>query len=371
MEDWKSYIKLCSIPDIGSITAMRLLEAFGSPGGVFAASKSDLLSVPKIGVKTAEALLAARDSAECEKIFARMSEIGAKYVHFNDPRYPRRLLPLADKPVGFYFIGDCDFNAPCISIVGSRMCSVYGQTVARKFAASFARAGFTVVSGMARGIDTCAHIGALEAGGKTIAVLGCGADVVYPPENAELCEKIKKSGAVVSEFPLGTRADRQTFPIRNRIVSGMSAATVVVESDVHGGSMITARLAAEQGRDVFAVPGRIDSRPSRGCNALIRDGATLAMSAEDIIDELRSTGQVELDFSAAERPEEPAPEKPSAALPLSEDESRVLKCMDSSRVSYADEISERSGMEVQKCLDVLLMLEIRKIVKKSGGGWIL
>lgn len=215
MEDWKSYIKLCSIPDIGSITAMRLLEAFGSPGGVFAASKSDLLSVPKIGVKTAEALLAARDSAECEKIFARMSEIGAKYVHFNDPRYPRRLLPLADKPVGFYFIGDCDFNA------------------------------------------------------------------------------------------------------------------------------------------------------------LIRDGATLAMSAEDIIDELRSTGQVELDFSAAESPEEPAPEKPSAALPLSEDESRVLKCMDSSRVSYADEISERSGMEVQKCLAVLLMLEIRKIVKKSGGGWIL
>lgn len=371
MEDWKSYIKLCSIPDIGSITAMRLIEAFGSPGGVFAASKSDLLSVPKIGVKTAEAVLAARDSAECEKVFARMSEIGAKYVHFNDPRYPRRLLPLADRPVGFYFIGDCDFNAPCISIVGSRMCSVYGQAVARKFAASFARAGFTVVSGMARGIDTCAHIGALEAGGKTIAVLGCGADVVYPPENAELCEKIKKNGAVVSEFPLGTRADRQTFPIRNRIVSGMSAATVVVESDVHGGSMITARLAAEQGRDVFAVPGRIDSRPSRGCNALIRDGATLAMSAEDIIDELRSTGQVELDFSPAERPEEPAPEKPSAALPLSEDESRVLKCMDSSRVSYADEISERSGMAVQKCLAVLLMLEIRKIVKKSDGGWIL
>ena len=170
MEDWKSYIKLCSIPDIGSITAMRLIEAFGSPGGVFAASKSDLLSVPKIGVKTAEAVLAARDSAECEKVFARMSEIGAKYVHFNDPRYPRRLLPLADRPVGFYFIGDCDFNAPCISIVGSRMCSVYGQAVARKFAASFARAGFTVVSGMARGIDTCAHIGALEAGGKTIAV---------------------------------------------------------------------------------------------------------------------------------------------------------------------------------------------------------
>lgn len=148
----------------------------------------------------------------------------------------------------------------------------------------------------------------------------------------------------------------------------MSAATVVVESDVHGGSMITARLAAEQGRDVFAVPGRIDSRPSRGCNALIRDGATLATSAEDIIDELRSTGQVELDFSPAERPEEPAPEKPSAALPLSEDESRVLRCMDSSRVSYADEISERSGMAVQKCLAVLLMLEIRKIVKNPTAA---
>lgn len=151
MEDWKSYIKLCSIPDIGSITAMRLLEAFGSPGAVFEASREALMSVPKIGSKTADAILAARSKGDCEKTFERMSEIGAKYIHYKDPRYPRSLSPLSDKPVGFYCIGDCDFNAPCISIVGSRMCSLYGQSVARKFAATFARAGFTVVSGMARG----------------------------------------------------------------------------------------------------------------------------------------------------------------------------------------------------------------------------
>lgn len=373
MEDWKSYIKLCSIPDIGSITAMRLLEAFGSPEAVFEAPREALLSVPKIGAKTADAILAARLKGDCEKIFERMSEIGAKYIHYKDPRYPRSLSPLSDKPIGFYCIGDCDFNAPCISIVGSRTCSLYGQSVARKFGATFARAGFTVVSGMARGIDTYAHLGAIEAGGKTIAVLGCGADVVYPPENAELYEKIKNSGAVISEFKLGARADRQNFPIRNRIVSGLGLATVVVESDVRGGSMITARLAAEQGRDVFAVPGRIDSRASSGCNLLIREGATLAMSADDIIDELRSTGQVEFAFSLSENA--PAQESGDsgikAKIALSQDEEAVVKAMSGPDVSYADEISERSGFPIQKCLALLTMLEIRKVVKKADGGWVL
>ena len=172
MEDWKSYIKLCSIPDIGSITAMRLLEAFGSPEAVFEAPHEALLSVPKIGAKTADAILAARSKGDCEKIFERMSEIGAKYIHYKDPRYPRCLSPLSDKPIGFYCIGDCDFNAPCISIVGSRMCSLYGQSVARKFGATFARAGFTVVSGMARGIDTYAHLGAIEADNSCFRLRG-------------------------------------------------------------------------------------------------------------------------------------------------------------------------------------------------------
>lgn len=378
VENWKSYIKLCSVPDVGSITAMRLLEAFGSPEGVFAAPREKLLEVPRIGAKLADAISDARQNSDCEKIFARMGELGAKYIHYKDPRYPRTLLPLADKPVGFYCIGECDFNAPCIAIVGSRRCSIYGQTVARKFAATFARAGFVVVSGMARGIDTYAHLGALEAGGKTVAVLGCGVDVVYPPENLQLYERIKQSGAVISEFKLGARADRQTFPIRNRIVSGMSLATVVVESDVQGGSMITARLAAEQGRDVFAVPGRIDSHASRGCNTLIREGATLAMSADDIIEELRSTGQVEFDFSESQpatfdsqpRSESAEPAK-KPTIKLSDDEAAIIKIFDAERVLSADEIAEKSAIPVQKCLALLLMLEIKKVVKKSQNGWIL
>jgi len=178
---------------------------------------------------------------------------------------------------------------------------------------------------------------------------------------------------VISEFKLGARADRQNFPIRNRIVSGLGLATVVVESDVRGGSMITARLAAEQGRDVFAVPGRIDSRASSGCNLLIREGATLAMSADDIIDELRSTGQVEFAFSLSENApaQESGDSRIKAKIALSQDEEAVVKAMSGPDVSYADEISERSGFPIQKCLALLTMLEIRKVVKKADGGWVL
>ena len=260
-----------------------------------------------------------------------------------------------------------------IGIVGSRECTEYGRKVSYHFSKELSVEGLCVVSGMALGIDKMAHQAAIEHKGKTIAVLGCGADEVYPPENAELYEKIKNNGAVISEFKLGARADRQTFPIRNRIVSGLGLATVVVESDVRGGSMITARLAAEQGRDVFAVPGRIDSRASRGCNLLIREGATLAMSADDIIDELRSAGQIEFAFSPSENApvQESGDSRIKAKIALSQDEEAVVKAMSGPDVSYADEISERSGFPIQKCLALLTMLEIRKVVKKADGGWVL
>ena len=191
-EDYKYYIKLCAIPEIGAVSAMRLLKYFGSPQAALSASKSELMKVEKIGEKTANSIIANRDKIDVEKIRARMDAVGARYIHFNDPRYPALLRKIPDPPVGFYIIGDCDFSAPCISIIGSRNCSVYGQITARKFAASFARAGFTVVSGMARGIDSCAHYGALEAKGKTVAVLGCGADVLYPPENGDLYNSLAR-----------------------------------------------------------------------------------------------------------------------------------------------------------------------------------
>ncbi len=393
-----SYIKLCAIKDIGAVTARRLLEHFGSPEAVFAANKDELLRVEKIGAKTAESLLAGRDSVDVSKIADAMARIGARYVSYKNPNYPKQLAQLPDKPIGLYCIGEADLSAPCISIVGSRNCTVYGQLTARKFAAEFARAGYTVVSGMARGIDAMAHLGALEAGGKTIAVLGSGVDVVYPPENFDLYKKIAAAGAAVSEFPMGTRADRQNFPIRNRIVAGLSAATVVIESDIKGGSMITARIAGEYGRDVFAVPGRIDSSLSRGCNALIKDGAFLAESAADVIDALNFARPVQPDLfdaaparQAAATNRQPAQKRgqpvsgnsihsgngapqnaplPKPAPALAGDELALFRLIEREKTIHVDAIAELSGMGMKRCLPVLLMLEIKRLVgKDAGGNW--
>ncbi len=359
------YIILSMLPEIGATTAMRLLSKFGTPEAIFSASKAELMSVERVGEKVANSVLENAKNLDIQKIRANIADVGASFIPINSNEYPQKLKTLSDSPVGLYSIGKTDLNAPCISIVGSRICTVYGQNIARKFASFFARAGFTVVSGMARGIDTSAHIGALEAGGKTIAVLGCGADIIYPPENANLYKKITNSGAVISEFPLGTRADKQTFPIRNRIIAGMSLATVIVESDIRGGSMITARLAAEQGRDVFAVPGRIDSNASRGCHALIKDGAFLASSPEDVLDALSFAGQLNLNLTPTEQN---IPQHTS--LSLSEDESNVFTAIAELGDASADEISLKANIPIQKCLACLLMLEIKKLISKTPlGTW--
>ncbi len=375
-EDYKDYIRLCAIPEIGYVTAMRLIEFFGSPKAVLEASKNELLQVEKVGVRIANSIIENKDKIDLDKIQSRMDSLGARYIHTGHPCYPKLLSKISDPPVGFYVIGDFDFSMPCISIIGSRNCSVYGQIVARKFASAFARAGFCVVSGMARGIDSLAHLGALEAKGKTLAVLGCGADVIYPPENGDLYNKIISSGAIISEFPLGTRADRQNFPIRNRIVSGMSIATLVVESDTKGGSMITARLAAEQGRDVFAIPGRIDQSSSRGCNALIRDGARLVTCPEDILDELAFTGQLEISFDSPKesKNKKAIPEKTSSEnsrkskIKLSENEVVIYACVEKFDSVDVDTIAESTGLPMAKCLPILTMLELKKILVKDAGG---
>ncbi len=375
-----SYIKLCAIKEVGSITAMRLLKHFGNPDAVFSASKTELMQVEKIGEKTAETIIKNRDLVDTSKIIDAINRVGASYINFKNVNYPKQLTTLPDKPVGFYAIGDIDFSAPAISIVGSRNCTVYGQLIARRFASAFAQAGYTVISGMARGIDTMAHLGALEAGGKTIAVLGSGVDVVYPPENMNLYQKIIASGAVISEFPMGTRADRQNFPIRNRIVAGMSLATLVVESDIKGGSMITARVAGEYGRDVFAIPGRIDSPLSRGCNALIRDGAILASCPDDIIDALNFAKPIQMtlfDTPKATPTQSPTPNEnqqsnvsePSTNIhKLTNDELVIYKIIERETTIHIDMLCELSNFEMKRCLPILLMLEIKRLIIKDAGG---
>ncbi len=377
-EDWKYQIKLCALPDIGSVSASRLIKHFGSAKAVLNASKSELMQVERIGEKVANSIIANGANTDISKTLEKMSSVGARYICRNDSTFPKTLRELPDSPLGLYAIGDYNLNAPCISIVGCRNCSTYGLLSARRFAAAFARAGFTVVSGMARGIDSAAHFAALEAGGKTIAILGCGVDVIYPPENSALYAKIIEQGAILSEFPMGARADRQNFPIRNRLVSGISMATVVIESDIRGGSMITARLAAEQGRDVFAIPGNIDRPQSRGCNALIRDGVTLASAPEDVIDSLMFSSQIELNFNSSpkkinkttsEKNSTPTIEKDAPKLNLNQDEIAILDALKNLGECPVDTLVEKLGMPAQKCSAILLMLEIKKFATKRGGIW--
>jgi DNA processing protein len=251
--------------------------------------------------------------------------------------------------------------------VGSRRTTLYGQATAKRFGAELARLGFCVVSGLARGIDTAAHEGALSVGGKTAAVLGCGIDIIYPPENFELYRKIEVEGAILSEFPFGRRADRQSFAMRNRIVAGMSDAVIVIESDVDGGAMITARFAGEQGRLIFAVPGRIDQSTSAGCHQLIRDGATLMTSVDDLL--------AELNYLDGLRPQ-PIPPKAGAeesALgatrsTLSSDEAKVLACFEGGAILTPDALAELTGIAVAPLSATLMMLELKRLIAKRADG---
>jgi len=275
------------------------------------------------------------------------------------------LKEISDPPIGLYRKGQYDFAQPCIAIVGSRRTTLYGQSVAKKFGGELARLGFCIVSGLARGIDTAAHEGALSVGGKTAAVMGCGIDIVYPPENLALYRKIEEQGAIVSEFSFGRRADRQSFPMRNRVVAGMCEAIVVVETDVAGGSMITAKFAGEQGRLIFAVPGRIDQATSQGCHQLIRDGATLLTNVDDILSELN--------YLDGLRPQ-PIPTKggdlTSDAAPanLTESEAAVLEQFRGGAILTLDALASQTGRSVSELSATLMMLELKRLVGKRSDG---
>jgi DNA processing protein len=275
------------------------------------------------------------------------------------------LKEINDPPIGLYRRGGYGFDQPCIAIVGSRRTTLYGQATAKRFGAELARLGFCVASGLARGIDTAAHEGALSVGGKTAAVLGTGPDIVYPPENLDLYRRIAESGAILSEFPFGRRADRQSFAMRNRIIAGMSEAVVVIESDVSGGAMITARFAGEQGRLLFAVPGRIDQGSSAGCHQLIRDGATLLTSVDDILSELNYLDG----FRPAPIPEKPGAETaPPGVGPLTPDEQAVWACFAGGDIVAPDAVIAATGLAAPQVSAALMMLELKRLVSKRTDG---
>lgn len=358
----QALLVLNGLPHVGPVMLRRLLEAFGEdPVAVLSGRKQQLLQVKGVGNKAVDVLANWTAHFDLKKEIERMKASGIRFLAQTDDAFPPMLRETYDPPIGLYWKGDYNVDRPCVALVGTRRSTLYGQGVTRRFAAELARLGFCIVSGMARGTDSAAHEGALEAGGKTVAVLGCGLDIVYPPENLELYKRIAAEGAVASEFPFGRRADRQTFPMRNRVVAGMCEAVIVVESDVAGGSMITARFAGEQGRQIMAVPGRIDQASSAGCHQLIRDGATLVTSVDDILEELRYARPTETE---AELPLETS----TPSIELSDLERAVLDCFTGGERCGPDQISQQTNRASAEVSATLMGLEIKRLISKRADG---
>jgi DNA processing protein len=360
-----AHLVLNALPNIGPITLNRLLVDLGGDArSVFTASGKQLEQVKGVGSVITATILHWRDHFDLGREKERMEKSGTTFVIPRDPAYPKLLKEIYDPPIGLYRKGNYDLEHPCIGIVGSRKTTLYGQAVAKKLGGELARLGFCIVSGLARGIDTAAHEGALEVEGKTVGVVGAGIDIVYPPENLDLYRKIEDAGAIISEFPFGRRADRQSFPMRNRVVAGICEAIVVVETDVNGGSMITAKFAGEQGRLVFAVPGRIDQATSQGCHQLIRDGAILLTGVDDILQELSYLNGL--------RPS-PIPsntvnvERPCIGE-LSSEEEVVFQHLGVGVVLTVDELAARTELNVAQISSTLMMLELKRLIMKRSDG---
>lgn len=361
----QALLVLNGLPQIGPIMLRRLMDAFDNDAtAILGATFADLNRVKGIGQKAADILKNWPNHFDLSKEEALLTKRSTSFVACESDDYPEMLRTIYDPPIGLYWQGSYRIDRPCIAIVGTRRATLYGRSVAKRFAAELARLGFCIVSGMARGTDTAAHEGALEAGGSTIAVFGCGLDIIYPPENLDLYKKIIAEGAAVSEFPFGRRADRQTFPMRNRVVSGMCQGVIVIESDVAGGSMITARFAGEQGRTVMAVPGRIDQSSSQGCHQLIREGAVMATSVDDILEELNYVRLEQPNKLEAESASEP----PTQAGQLSELEHTVLGYFAGGESVSPDSLAENLKRPVAELSAVLMGLELkRRIVKRADG----
>ncbi|HWA08560.1 MAG TPA: DNA-processing protein DprA [Opitutaceae bacterium] len=361
----QAFLVLNALPNIGPITLNRLLEEVGGdPRAVFTTEPRRLAAVRGVGPVIGATLAGWRTHFDLAREEERIAKAGVSFITSRDPGYPPLLKEINDPPIGLYRRGGYEFGHPCVAIVGSRRATLYGQAVAKKLGGELGRIGFCVVSGLARGIDTAAHEGALAAGGRTAAVLGTGIDLVYPPENLGLYRQLEETGAILSEFPFGRRADRQSFAMRNRIVAGMCQAVVVVESDVSGGAMITARFAGEQGRALFAVPGRIDQSSSAGCHQLIRDGATLLTGVDDLLSELNYLDGLR-PAAIGEKPADVAAGRPAN---LTDDEAQVFERFRGGSILTPDALAESTGLPVARLSAILMMLELKRLIAKRADG---
>ena len=363
MEKFLPWFALKSVPGVGNHLFKRLINHFTSPEIVFSASHDELMQVEGISNRLASAISRHKIPEWAQKDIDLVMQKGYQIVTMSDSDYPCLLLEIPNPPPILYVYGYLERCMNNIAVVGSRNATGYGLSTTRILCRDLVRHNITIVSGMARGIDTSAHQGALSGKGKTIAVLGSGLGRIYPAENIKLFHQIAENGAVISEFPVMTGPDAHNFPVRNRIISGISLGTAVVEAARKSGSLITARLAAEQGREVFAIPGSIHSFKSTGTHYLLKQGAKLVENAQDILEELTHV----IESPGTDRQAEL--NKPAANLPpLSSDELMVFESLEPYSV-HIDDIARKLSMELGKLSGILLKLELMGIVRQSPGKY--
>lgn len=360
MTQTEALVALNMVTDVGSVRLNKLLEYFEKPENIFKASVRKLAEVLGIGAKIS-GQIASLTKEDLMKEISSVEKLHLKIITLYDKDYPENLKNIPGAPIVLYVSGELkEEDKSAIGIVGSRRASFYGLSSAEKFGFELAQNNFTVVSGMARGIDTCAHRGALKARGRTIAVIGSGFNNIYPSENKELAEEISKSGAVISEFPVDTKPLAHNFPRRNRVISGLSLGVLVVEAAQNSGALITADFALEQGRDVFAIPGKVDSANSFGTNELIKQGAKLVSSTDDILEEFNLKADVGSIPRLTER-------KEPRDLILVNCEEAVLYDLLSKQPLFIDEIVESTDFDLSRIMEALLGLQLKKLVKQLPG----
>lgn len=360
MTEFEALLRLHMTRGVGTKTYQSLKERFGSAEEILNASRGELESVPGIGPKLATAIT---ETSGAIDVTAEINLAKEKNVHIlphTSDQYPKSLKAIYDPPLILYVKGNIlASDIMALGVVGARRCTYYGLSQAERFSRLLAQKGLCIVSGMARGIDSAAHRGAISSKGRTIAVLGCGLGVVYPKENIELAEQISQHGAVVSELPMNTPPDFRNFPPRNRLISGLSLGVLVIESSLNSGSLITAQWALEQGKEVFAIPGNIDNIYSRGTHKLIKEGAKLVEDVADIIQEL---GPVAEFLNTVDAPSSNDPR----SLALNSHEKKIFSLLSSSPKDI-EEIIQRAGLPTSVVTSTLMILEIKKLVKQLSG----
>lgn len=336
---------------------INLVTRYGTALAAWNAGEQAIALLPREGRRSLDGVTARLRATDPVKEAELLKQAGVEFLTWADERYPEYLRHIFNPPAVLYYLGDIRRDDdPAVALVGSRRATYYGRDMAHRLGKELAEADLTVVSGMARGIDTAAHRGALDGGGRTLAVLGSGLDVVYPQENSKLMCKIAANGAVISEFPLGSMPEPWHFPVRNRIISGLSRGTVVIEAAERSGALITAELALEQGRDVMAVPGNVTSPVSRGPNRLIKQGACLVENGSDILEEIGITRLFQQDEGGR-----------GPGVKLDPDEERVLKLIEAEPLAL-DLIIRDTGLPSERVASVLTFLEVKGLVRRLPGG---